>query len=124
MSKKVLVVDDEIHIIKIIQFKLKSCGYEVVYAQNGEEGLEVAKKELPDIILLDIMMPVMNGYVMLEALKKYENTRDIPVVMVTAKTQRVDTMKAEKLGIAEYIFKPFSPDKVLHVVQKIIGSPP
>ncbi len=123
MKKKVLVIDDEVHIVKIIQYKLKLDGYEVLCALSGEEGLKIAYKDTPDIILLDIMMPTMNGYEVLDQLKKNENTKNIPVIMVTAKNQEADMLKAELLGIVEYITKPFSPQAVLETVKKFIGSP-
>ena len=120
MGKKILIIDDELHIIKIIMFKLKAGGYDVLYALNGADGIDIAKEKTPDIILLDIMMPVMNGYEVFEILKEDERTKDIPVVMVTAKIQESDKLKAEKLGIEEYIFKPFSPQAVLDTVKRII----
>lgn len=122
MAKKVLIIDDEIHIIKIIQYKLNSAGLEVVFAQNGPEGIKIANEELPNIILLDIMMPAMNGYEVLEHLKENEKTKNIPVVMITAKTQEGDKQKAEKIGVTAYIFKPFSPQAVLEVVENILGG--
>ncbi|MFC1855368.1 response regulator transcription factor [Thermodesulfobacteriota bacterium] len=120
MAKKVLIVDDEMHVIKIMQFKLKKEGFDVISAQNGNDAIEIAKKELPDIILLDIMMPDINGYMVLEALKAEDSTKDIPVIMVTAKTQESNKIKAEKLGIADYIFKPFSLQHVVESIQRII----
>ncbi len=118
MGKKVLIIDDEIHITKIIKYILASEGYEVIQALDGEEGLQSAIKELPDLVLLDVMMPKLDGFKVLELLKENKGTKDIPVVMVTVKTQQDDTLKAERLGASDYIYKPFSPKKVLEIVKK------
>ena len=118
--KKVLIVDDEHLIIKIIQFKLESSGFEVISAFDGVNGLQMAIKESPDIILLDIMMPGMNGYTVLDILKKDERTKNIPVIMVTARSQEVDKEKAESLGASAYIPKPFSPQHLVETINCVI----
>ena len=120
MAKKVLIVDDEMHVVKIIQFKLKAEGFDVLYALNGHDALDIAETEKPDVILLDVMMPVMDGFKVYELLKAKESTNNIPVIMVTAKTQEGDKMRAEKLGIEEYIFKPFSPQSVVDAINRVL----
>jgi len=120
VEKKVLVVDDEMHVVKILKFKLKNEGYNVLTALNGNDAIELAKHEVPDIILLDIMMPGMDGYKVFEILKDDEATSSIPVIMVTARTQEVDKSRAEKLGVAEYIFKPFSLQNVIDAISRVL----
>jgi two-component system alkaline phosphatase synthesis response regulator PhoP len=120
MGKKVLIVDDELHVVKIIQFKLKKEGFDVFYALNGEDAVTIAKKEIPDLILLDVMLPVMDGYKVFETLKEDEKTKLIPVVMISAKNQENDKVRAEKLGVVEYIFKPFSLQTVIDIVKRTI----
>jgi two-component system alkaline phosphatase synthesis response regulator PhoP len=104
---RVLIVDDEADIITTVQYRLEFCGFEVITAANGKEGLEKAANEKPDIILLDISMPVMNGHEVLERLKSYPELKDIPVIMLTAYSDAKDIAKAANLGIAGYITKPF-----------------
>lgn len=104
---RVLIVDDEADIVSTVKYRLEFCGFEVITAANGKEGLEKAANEKPDIILLDISMPVMNGHEVLERLKSYPELKDIPVIMLTAYSDAKDIAKAANLGIAGYITKPF-----------------
>ncbi len=104
---KILVVDDEADIVSTIQYRLKSCEFEVITAKNGKEGLDKAANEKPDLILLDINMPVMDGHEMLERLRRRPNLRGIPVIMLTAYSDRRDICKAADLDIADYVTKPF-----------------
>ena len=120
MGKKVLIVDDEIHVIKIIQFKLKKEGFDVLSALRGAEAIEIARRELPDVILLDVMMPVMDGYEVFEILQADDQTKNIPVIMVTAKTQEEDKLKAERLGVSDYIFKPFTLPIVVDAINRVL----
>ena len=103
---KVLVVDDEAPILELLTYNLKKTGYEVMTAVNGLEALEVAKKFLPDLVLLDIMMPVMDGYEMLRQLKDDSVLKDIPVIAVTARARIGDDMKCMQAGASDYIPKP------------------
>jgi CheY-like chemotaxis protein len=107
MAQKILLIDDEMTQIELVGSRLEANGYEVVFANNGKEGLEKAKMEKPDMILLDIIMPVMNGWETLEALKKDGKTRSIPVIMVTGKGDTSDLVKAMADGKAvDYVLKP------------------
>jgi len=110
---KILVVDDEIHILKIIDYKLRTAGYTVIAATDGLEGLEKARVERPDLILLDVMMPRMDGFQALEALKRDPTTKAIPVFMLTVKGKEMDRLRGLQMGIAAYITKPFSPNALL-----------
>lgn len=123
MGKKILVVDDEIHIVQIVKFNLeKRGGYEVITAKNGEEGLEMAKTERPDLILSDVMMPKMSGFQFCEALKKDGDIKSIPFIILTAKGQESDIKAGEELGVDDYITKPFSPKALLEKVAEILGE--
>ena len=120
---KILVVDDEIHIVQIVKFNLeKRGGYEVLTAKNGEEGLEMAKSEKPDLILSDVMMPKMSGFQFCEALKKDSEIKSIPFIILTAKGQENDIKTGEELGVDDYITKPFSPKALLEKVAEILGE--
>jgi DNA-binding response OmpR family regulator len=110
---KILVVDDEVHILKIIDYKLRTAGYTVIAATDGLEGLEKARVEQPDLILLDVMMPRMDGFQALEALKRDPTTKAIPVFMLTVKGKEMDRLRGLQMGIAAYITKPFSPNALL-----------
>lgn len=110
---KILVVDDEVHILKIIDYKLRTAGYTVIAAGDGVEGLEKARAEQPDLILLDVMMPRMDGFQALEALKRDPATKAIPVFMLTVKGKEMDRLRGLQMGVAAYITKPFSPNALL-----------
>ena len=105
----VLAVEDEGHIRNILEYNLKLDGFEVCTAENGREGLELAGRIMPDVILLDWMMPEMNGLEVLSELKKNEQTKNIPVFMLTAKAMTNDIKQALCEGADDYITKPFNP---------------
>ena len=104
MSRKVLVVDDEQNIVNIISFNLKKEGYEVLNAFDGEEALKIIFEEDPDLILLDIMMPIMDGY---EVCKKVREKLNTPIIMLTARAEEVDKVLGLELGADDYVTKPF-----------------
>ena len=104
MSKKVLIVDDEKNIVEIIAFNLKKEGYEVLKACDGEEGLEKVFSEDPDLILLDIMMPKLDGYEVCRRIREKKNT---PIIMLTARAEEVDKVLGLELGADDYVTKPF-----------------
>jgi len=119
-GKKVLVVDDEIHIVHVVAIKLRNNGYEVVTAGNGAEAFELACEEKPDIIVTDYQMPVMSGLEFVEKLRSSEATRDIPVIMLTARSFAVDDKQKEDLGISQCVSKPFSPKELLENIEDIL----
>lgn len=123
MAKKIVLAEDEAQIARLIEFKLKKEGYQVTWKENGEEALKAIKAEKPDLILLDVMMPVMDGYEVLRRLKEDENLRSIPVVMLTARAQERDVVKGIDLGAEDYITKPFHPAELLARVKRILGKP-
>ncbi len=104
VGRKILVVDDEQSIVKIIEYNLKKEGYEVLRAEDGEEGFKLALSENPDLILLDIMMPKMDGY---EVCKKIREKSDVPIIMLTARAEEIDKVIGLELGADDYVTKPF-----------------
>ncbi len=121
MSKKILAVDDEMHILRIVKYKLESAGYEVLTALNGVDALRIVREEKPALIFLDVMMPGMNGYEVCSELKNDPNTKDIIVIMLTAKGQESDKIKGLEVGVDEYITKPFSPQDLLDRTKDLLG---
>lgn len=122
MSKgKILVVDDEINITQILQFSIGAEGYEVITAQNGEEAIDKAKREQPDLIILDIMMPRIDGYEACRILKASPLTKNIPVVLLTAKGRDIDKRLGQEVGAIDYIVKPFSPNKLIDRIHKLLS---
>jgi CheY-like chemotaxis protein len=120
--KKILAIDDKPNIIMLIKAKLKANGYEVISSYSGETAVEIALKENPDLILLDIMMPKMDGFEVFSKLKEHEETKDIPVVFLTASGQRSDENRAIEMGAKHFLTKPFSPNNLLEVVNKVLNS--
>jgi len=104
MGKKVLVVDDEKNIVDIVVFNLKKEGYDIIFALDGEEGLKKALEEDPDLILLDIMMPKLDGF---EVCKKIREKKETPIIMLTARAEEVDKVLGLELGADDYVTKPF-----------------
>jgi two-component system alkaline phosphatase synthesis response regulator PhoP len=119
---KVLIVDDEADIVSTVQYRLEFCEFKVITAANGKEGLEKAANEKPDIILLDINMPIMDGREMLERLKNRPDIKDIPVIMLTAYSDAKDIAKVANLGIADYITKPFDFTELMGKISNALGN--
>ncbi len=124
MSEKysVLVVDDEENIRIILAYTLRLNGFEVYLAKDGPTGLELAREKKPDVIVLDWMMPEMDGLEVLSELENDEGTKDIPVIMFTAKGKMLDVGQALYQGAADYILKPFEPDELAEVIRRKIES--
>ena len=120
--KKILIVDDEADIIEILQFVLETNGYECITAFDGEEGLKLAKEANPDLIILDVMMPKINGYKISRLLKYDVKYKNIPILMITARSQDKDKQIGEETGADEYITKPFQIENVLEKVKKYLGN--
>jgi len=119
---KVLVVDDEIYIVHILDFSLGMEGYEVLTALDGEQAVEKARAEQPDLIVLDIMMPKLDGYETCKLLKADETTKNIPVILLSAKGRNVDQKIGFEVGADDYITKPFSPRKLVERINAILGQ--
>ncbi len=119
-EKKVLVVDDEIHIIHVVAIKLRNNGFEVITAENGEEAYELVQKDRPDVIVTDFQMPIMTGLELVEKLRSSEDTKDIPVIMLTARGFAVEDDQRDDLGISEFLSKPFSPKELLRCIEDVL----
>ncbi|MBM4350274.1 MAG: response regulator [Deltaproteobacteria bacterium] len=123
MSKKrILVVDDEVDLVETVRFSLELEGYDVLVAYNGEEALNQARKENPDLILLDLMLPKLDGYKVCRLLKFDERYKHIPILMLTAKTQEKDKATGMETGANEYITKPFEMDELMKKVKNYLKS--
>jgi CheY-like chemotaxis protein len=120
-SKQVLICDDDPVILRLLQVNLELEGYDVLMAGHGEEAVELANKEHPDLVILDIMMPKLDGYQTCARLKANDATNGIPVVFLSAKAQQTDIDRGKEFGVAEYLTKPFDPNDLIEVVQRLIG---
>jgi DNA-binding response OmpR family regulator len=117
-NNSVLLVEDEEHIRLVVEYNLKREGFEVYSAEDGQAALEIARKIIPDIILLDWMLPGMNGLEVLTELKHDERTKHIPVFMLTAKGMASDVARALEMGADDYITKPFNPRQLGETIKK------
>ncbi len=117
----ILVVEDQEEIAALIKFKLKSVGHEVVHAENGKIGFEMAQANIPDLILLDVMMPVMNGLDTLKALKGDDRLKSIPVIMLSAKAGESAIVEGFKLGVEDYITKPFRSQEFIARIDAVLS---
>lgn len=120
MAKKILFVEDEPDILTVAAFRLKKAGYEVITAVDGQVALEKIEKENPDMIFLDLRLPVMNGYNIAKKLKGDERFKNIPIVLFTASSDRVQE-KVKETGADDWLIKPFEPEALLEKVKKFIG---
>jgi two-component system alkaline phosphatase synthesis response regulator PhoP/two-component system response regulator VicR len=121
-SKKILAVDDERHIVRLVQVTLERAGYQVVPAFDGKEALKKVDSERPDLIVLDVMMPYMDGFEVLKRLKSNPATANIPVIMLTAKAQDADVFHGWSSGVDCYLTKPFNPMELLTFIKRIFES--
>ncbi len=116
-SKKILIVDDEVDLVETVRFPLEMEGYQVLISYNGEDALNQARKENPDLILLDLMLPKLDGYKVCRLLKFDDRYKHIPILMLTAKTQEKDKTLGMETGANEYITKPFEMEDLLKKVK-------
>jgi DNA-binding response OmpR family regulator len=122
-NKRILLVDDDPEIIESLRTVLEGKGYQVMVARDGNQGLALAEREMPDLLILDMMMPKKSGFLVLERLKgKESKTRTMPTIMITANEGGRHRAYAEMLGVNEYIRKPFALDKLLLCVDRLIGG--
>jgi two-component system, OmpR family, alkaline phosphatase synthesis response regulator PhoP len=117
---KILVVDDEPNIVQTLKDRLEMNDFEVAVAHNGSDGLKVAAEDVPDVILLDVIMPIMNGLEMLELLRKQPWGAEPSVIMLTARSQTQDMARANVCGIDDYIVKPFDLSELLEKIEAIL----
>ena len=121
-SKTILIVDDEPDLVEIIRFPLEIEGYRVLVSQNGEDGLNQARREMPHLILLDVMLPKLDGYKVCRLLKFDEKYKHIPILMLTAKVQEKDKAMGREAGVNEYIGKPFDIDELVQKVKSYLDE--
>ena len=117
--KKVLIVDDEPDVLLMLRVNLESEGYSTALAADGETALRRVEEEHPDLMLLDVMMPVMDGWAVLESLAQADDPR---IVVVSAKSSNRDIVRALSMGACDYIVKPFDPDELVRTVARVLGS--
>lgn len=120
MKEKILIVDDEKDIVRMLDYNLKKEGYRVISAYDGEDAIDLAHREHPDLILLDLMLPGMGGLEVCKSLKKEEKTSAIPIIMLTAKTQETDKIVGLELGADDYMTKPFSPKELIARIKAVL----
>lgn len=121
MAKKILIIDDEPGVCSVVSTFLEKKGFTAITAKSGKEGIEVANQLVPDLILLDINMPEMDGFAVLVKLKNNQRTMSIPVVMLTGRGDEIAKLSASALSCEDYISKPFEMEELLDKVKKIIG---
>lgn len=119
-AQTILVAEDQEHIRTLIEYKLRNSGYTVIAVKDGVAALQTAAEIKPDLILLDVMMPLMTGFEVLAKLKQQESLRSIPVLLVTAQSQEDEVLKGLELGADDYITKPFSPNELAARVKTVL----
>lgn len=119
---KILIAEDEPDIRDLVAFTLRFAGYEVITGSNGEEAVQVAQKEYPDLILLDVRMPRMTGYEACKLIKADPKLKDVPVVFLSAKGQEAEIQDGMDAGAEEYLLKPFAPDQLTERVRSILAK--
>jgi DNA-binding response OmpR family regulator len=121
--RRILVTDDEEYLIELLDVNLRPAGFEVLKAYDGEEGLNKAITERPDLMILDVRMPGMDGYEVCRRLKANDTTKDIPILMLSAYVQEADIKKGLSVGAVAYLKKPFNVQDLIRAVKQILGMP-
>ncbi len=124
MTPKILVVDDQPYMHVLLRHHLQRAGFATLKAGNGREAVEIATRELPAAVIMDVMMEEMDGLAALKQLKSADGTKNIPVIMITANAHQITRDDAEKSGAALFLTKPFSPTKLLLEIQKLVAPAP
>lgn len=124
MTKKVLLCDDEIHILRAAELKVARAGYEVRIARDGQEAWEMIEQDLPDVLVTDVQMPRMDGFELSRRIRDCDVTRDLPILMLTAKGFELEQQELmEKWGIIDILAKPFSPRELVRLIDQIVAVP-
>lgn len=121
---KILVVDDEPYMIRLLQHHIERGGYQLVKATNGREALDRIRDEQPQLVIMDVMMPEINGLEVLAELRQHPATRTLPVIIMTANAQRFTREEAEAAGVSAFLTKPFSPTQLMTEVKRQLGTAP
>jgi DNA-binding response OmpR family regulator len=122
MSRKILIADDEANIVTALEFLLRRNGYEVLIARNGDAALKLIEDRHPDLVLLDVMMPLKSGYEVCQRMRERADWRDIKIVMLTAKGREVEMNKGLSVGADLYITKPFSTQELVQKINALLGA--
>lgn len=122
MKKKIIIVDDEPNIVMTLEYTFKKQDFEVYIARDGSEALEILESVIPDVIMLDIMMPKVDGYQTLKLIKENDQLKDVKVVFLTAKNKASDIEEGLKLGADKYLTKPFSVKKIVSEIKELLVS--
>ena len=120
-GKRVLIVDDDYEIVEAVRYALEGAGHQVVIARDGNQGLALAERENPDLMILDMMMPKRSGFLVLEKLRRLRD-EPLPVIMITGNEGSRHKAYAELLGVSDYLRKPFAMDRLMEAVNKLLGS--
>ncbi|MDI6606592.1 MAG: response regulator [Candidatus Omnitrophota bacterium] len=122
-AKKILLVDDEAQLVEMVKMRLEANGYQVLSAYDGQGALDKARKERPDLIILDLMLPKIDGYKVCRMLKFDEKYKNIPIILFTARAQEADMELGKEVGADAYITKPFDPPSVLKKIKELLQEP-
>lgn len=122
MKKKILIIEDYAHIVEVLRVRLENAGYEILSAFDGQEGLRCAREEQPDLIILDVMLPKMNGYKLCRLLKFDKKYQHIPIFMLTSRRKHSDRELGEKTGADEYLTKPYEPKELVRLIQHYFAN--
>ena len=121
MKKKILIIEDYAHIVEVLRVRLENAGYAILTAFDGQEGLRSAREDHPDLIILDVMLPKMNGYKLCRLLKFDKKYQDIPIFMLTSRRKHSDRELGEKTGADEYLTKPYEPKELVRLIQRYLN---
>lgn len=122
MAKKILIADDEPDIVTTLKMRLESAGYSIITAKDGQEAFDKIKQEIPDLALLDIMMPKIDGYVLFKTLRADSKYRNIPIIMLTASVNIEYVRNCIKEGVEAYLRKPYKPEILLGLIKGLLGE--
>ena len=122
LAKQILVIDDDPTLTKMVESRLNANGYAAVTSNDAAVGLEKAMKQIPDLVILDVMMPIINGYNMCTLLKSEQKTRNIPIIMLTSRSEDQDKAIGKEVGVDAYLTKPFKMEELLKTVEDLLKS--
>lgn len=121
-KKRLLVIEDEVDLAEMVKLRLEANGYEILIAHDGQDGLDMARKERPDLIILDLMLPKIDGYKVCRMLKFDEKYKHIPIIMFTARAQELDKKVGYDVGADAYITKPFDAQALLQKIKELVSN--